>query len=199
METLTKTMQGRLEAFNAKSELADDLRLLLKFVDGKRTSRDLQHALKPHICSPKNIQRLIQMGLVNETSSAVQSAPREALSAHAYSPTVPASLSAMPPKEPATAQEEPSYDDDSQASSFAEGQLQDAKACMENFLLTSAPEIALQLLGDIENISTHKQLQASLDAYEKLIQYTGKACEKHLAELHEILNGTVYSGGERTA
>lgn len=187
MAPLIRTNQGRLEAFNSHSSLPDDLRMLLKFIDGKRNEVDLQRVLKPHICAPEKIQCLIDLGLVTSILDSIMEQTKKDSVIEAYSETMPAQLPAfgafsqpftvtnsqhmLPPEKTASA-------------------LNDAKTLMENFLLQEAPSLAMTMLGDIEEITTMSQLQASLGAYELMIKNNTPNAAAHLAELRQMLEAT---------
>ncbi len=185
MGALTKTSQGRLEAFNRGSELPDDLRLLLKFIDGQRDAQDLQLALKPGVYSTDKLQKLIDLGLV-QTASAIRLSPAANDTRHsAYLQTEPANLAEMT----APAVPEPRFTDSlsNNTKEDAADILYRARTSMETFVLTHAPQHAIQLLTEIENLSSLKQLQVSFQAYSLIISFTGVAGLAHLSELKHMI------------
>jgi hypothetical protein len=62
------------------------------------------------------------------------------------------------------------------------------KTKMETFLLTHVPQIALQVLGEIERLTSIEQLQASLGAYQQMIRTTGAQGMQHFEQLTELLD-----------
>ena len=186
MGALTRTNQGRLEAFNALSALPDDLRLLLKFIDGKRDQQDLQRALKNDICSPANLQKLLDQGLVQEASHGHRKEENAGPQPHAYLPTLPAGLSPIQPLH-VDAQHIRSTRDDN-AAIINDALLTQVKSEMETFLLTHAPQVALQVLGDIERLTSLGQLEASLGSYQQMISATGILGMTHLRQVRARLN-----------
>jgi hypothetical protein len=195
MAALIRTNQGRLEAFNPRSMLSDDLKLLIKFIDGRRHYSDLQQALKPHICSKEKVQQLIELGLVEKNESFQQPVKQTEQNGHAFLPTVPAGLSmfglllsnsANEPK--ANACEEVIED-----AGHDFKILHKAKECMADFLLMYAPQLAFEILSDIEELNSVAQFQASMDTYASLISKEVTVAQKnhHLQQLQSILSGSL--------
>lgn len=182
MAKLNRTIQGRLEAFNSQSRLEGDLRILLKFIDGKREWEDLQKALKPHICTREKLQKLVNMGLVTQEGTAIDVETSSKFGGLAYFPTIPAALpfaTAKPDNNPA-----PQTND---ALDMPEYALLEAKECIGDFLLRYAPQSAFSILVEIEDIQSMAQLRASLIAYEQLIRHTDVFGQKHMRDLRKII------------
>jgi hypothetical protein len=197
MAALIRTIQGRMEAFNPRSRLPDDLKLLLKFMDGKRQYSDLQRALKPHICNEEKVQQLINQGLVEANDSFQQRAQHHDQQGFAFPPTVPAELSfssAAPRPEAdewhASISQQVTDDD------AIRTMLQEAKDCMADFLLRNAPQLAFEVLGEIEAFISIAQLQASMSIYLEQIDPFVSVAQKnqHHQQLRRILSGVSQPG-----
>jgi hypothetical protein len=176
MNPLLRTNQGRLEAFNSQSKLTEDLRILLKFIDGRRTLVDLKRALKPHIFSREKIQKLIDMGLVAAFDGWMDVEIDSQMGVLSYLPTTPAALN-------------PKYMPSTKAA-FEQSTLAEAKECMGDFVLRHTPESAFLLLSEIENFKTLEQLQASLPSYEQLIKHADIYAGRHMRDLRQIIANT---------
>ncbi len=196
MASLIRTNQGRMEAFNPRSLLTDDLKLLIKFVDGKRGFADLQRALKPHICSPEKIQQLVELGLIESTVSAAFSITDPNTTTHSlsYLPTVPAELSAIDTSQlRATHAATQNIDTfDLQESKDIAVSLEAAKDCMAEFVLLYAPQAAYEVLSDIESLNSLEQLQASLIAYISFIgaSVSPTQMNQHLQKIRHIVSNS---------
>ncbi len=162
MASLIRTNQVRLEAFNPRSLLPDDLKLLIKFVDGKREFADIQRSLKPHICSPEKIRQLVELGLIESTVPGSLSIPAPNTTTHSlsYLPTVPAELSAIDTSQLRAAHAAIQHIDtfDLQESKDIAVSLEAAKDCMGDFLLIHTPQSACEVLREIESLNRLEQL-----------------------------------------
>jgi hypothetical protein len=69
MAALIRTSQGRMEAFNPRTDRCDDSRLLVKSIDSKRDFSDLQKAHMPNICNEENIQHLMMLRQISSRST----------------------------------------------------------------------------------------------------------------------------------
>lgn len=185
MGKIVRTIQGRLAAFNAQSDLAADLRQLLRSLDGKRDQQDFENMLADRGDMPVQLLQLMAMGLVQEASDSRGNETNHSSRSTAYLPTLPAALTPLCATEisPRLATER----HDKAMPQPSAQLLAQCKADMEIFLLMHAPLVAVELIRDIENLSNLAQLKASLSAYEQIIQSTGHLGWTHLAQLRELL------------
>jgi hypothetical protein len=183
MTKFIRTIEGRLEAFNSQSELSEALRILLKFIDGRRDLPELRKALKPHICTQENIQALIDLGLVTHADAWIDDAVNNTKQGtKSYLPTEPATISPCITSSLQVA----SVNADSFANS-SEVTLSKAKECMGDFVLRYTPESAFLILSEVESFKTLEQLEASLVAYEQLIKHAEHLAVRHMNALKQIL------------
>ena len=185
MGKLTRTVLGRLEAFNPQSELSHELRLLLKFIDGKRNQQDLQKLHSVGHYAHSNLQQLMALGLVQEESDSLSHETIHAQDDVAYMPTIPASLTPYGQTKTLL-----TLVIDQRSKNIFQRRvalLAQCKSDMETFLLVHAPRVALTLLSDIESITTLDQLEASLSTYEEMITATGRLGWTHVTQIRELL------------
>lgn len=196
MAALIRTIQGRMEAFNPRSLLSDDLKLLIKFVDGKRGFADIQKSLEPHICNPEKIQQLVELGLIESPVSVALSIPAPNTTTHSlsYLPTVPAELSPLDTMQLRSASAPAQHIDiaDLDESRAIAVSLEAAKDCMAEFVLLYAPQSAYEVLSDIESLNSLEQLQASLIAYISLIgaSVSPTQMNQHLQKIRHIMSNS---------
>jgi hypothetical protein len=182
MANFIRTVRGRLEAFNSRSELNDELRVLLKFIDGRRAISELQKALKPHICTPANIQKLIDADLIVPADAWTDSSTDAKPGSKSYLPTKPAELSHF-----AAISQDATTESADQTAYLTQNTLAEAKECMGDFVLRHTPQSAFLLLSEIENFKTIEQLQASLVSYEQLIRHAEIHAARHMRDLRQII------------
>jgi hypothetical protein len=199
-----RTPQGRFTAFNPSAVMLQPLKALLKAVDGKLTTSELELTLS-HL---GNVEALLEdlesAGLIADKSIAFSQVGTTisqdsafvdgdnplmqtnfgGLGGDGVNPwqnTAAGALDALTPAPmPVSAPAKPDTVLDRMAQQLAD--------TMATFVLTHMPEKAFKELIAIENIHTPQQLEAALPQYEILVQPLGEVGIKHIAQLRQLMH-----------
>ena len=186
MTIYSKTMEGRLLAFDKQSPLPAPLKDLLKRVDGKTSSDELGSHMGTWAGSADLLRELERRNLVqvnNARPVATDISAARLLTAQSrtdgaaleYFATEPVPLfPASAPRKQAT--EQPSHTE-----------IQAIRECMATFILTYLPHYAQSLLKEIEGIDSYEKLMGTLDGYAFVTQEAGRAGLNHIRELRLML------------
>jgi hypothetical protein len=196
-----RTPQGRFTAFNPGAVMLLPLKTLLKAVDGKITTSELELTLS-HL---GNVEALLEdlesSGLIADKSvvfsqvgapQAQDKALMDAdnplmqtnfggLGSDDVNPWQDTSASALDALTPIPALTPPKPD------TLLDRMAQQLADTMATFVLTHLPDKAFKELTTIENIHTQQQLEAALPQYEILVQPLGEVGAKHVAQLRQLM------------
>ncbi len=190
-----RTPQGRFTAFNPGAAMLPPLKALLKAVDGKLSTSELELTLS-HL---GNVEALLadlesagliadksvvfsQVGMPRGGGQAMMDSDNPLMqtnfggldgdSVNPWQNTAGSALDALPEPKPDTLM-------DRMAQQIAD--------TMATFVLTHLPEKAFKELIAIETIYTPQQLEAALPKYEVLVQPLGEVGLKHVAQLRQLM------------
>lgn len=186
MTIYSKTMEGRLQAFDKQSPLPAPLKDLLKRVDGKTSSEELGTHMGTWPGSADLLRELERRNLVQANKAqrvvtdigaarppAAQSRPESVALEYFATEPVPLFPASAPRKQAA---EQPSHTE-----------IQAIRECMATFILTYLPHYARSLLKEIEDIDSYEKLMGTLDGYAFVTQEAGRAGLNHIRELRLML------------
>lgn len=202
--TYIRTPQGRFTAFNPGAVMLPPLKALLKAVDGKLSTSELELTLShlgnvealladlesAGLIADKSVvfsqvgARQTQDGASVDSENPLMQTNFGGLGGDGVNPwqnTAGSALDALTPTlAPALTPAKPDTLLDRMAQQLAD--------MMATFVLTHLPEKAFKELIAIENIHTPQQLEAALPQYEILVQPLGEVGIKHVAQLRQLMH-----------
>ncbi len=200
-ELYIRTPQGRATAFNPAAVLPAPLKALLKAVDGKTATSDLQTAHVKLGDVAKLMAILHSNGLIADKHAAFAKVSADQAGTPQFvdsqSPLIESSQSSFDPSSqgdfsntgsvvwshtsPAGLEAPPPKPD-----GLLDRIAQQVADSMATFVLTHMPQKAFMELPTIENIFTPDQLKAELPKYEILVQALGPVGEEHFLEINKL-------------
>jgi hypothetical protein len=194
-----RTPQGRFTAFNPGAVMPPHLKTLLKAVDGKITTSELELTLSHLGHVEALLEDLESSGLIADKSvvfskvGATQTQDESmvdsdnplmqtnfgGLGSDGVNPWQNTSASALDALTPVSAPAKPDTLLDRMAQQLAD--------TMATFVLTHLPDKAFKELITIENIHTPEQLEDALPQYEILVQPLDEVGTKHVAQLKQLM------------
>ncbi len=205
-----RTPQGRFTAFNPSAVMLPPLKTLLKAVDGKITTSELELTLS-HLGHVESLlANLESFGLIADKSIVFsQIGARQARSetpldddnplmqtnfgglvSDGVNPWQNTSGSGLDSLKPIPAPYPPAPPPPlapTKPDTLLDRMAQQLADTMATFVLTHLPDKAFKELITIENIHTPQQLEAALPQYEILVQPLGEAGTKHVAQLRLLM------------